>query len=84
MEASDIRSDGVCVHSLRHTAATKADEAGKPILAIRDMLGHKSVKTTEIYIHSIRRIKDAAELGINYGIKRKKKKKKKKRKPKSG
>ncbi len=79
-EKAGIREDGICAHSLRHTAATKAIKAGQSLLAVRDMLGHKSVQTTEIYIHSIRRIEEAAELQINYETEKKSKKKKSKKK----
>lgn len=76
MDRAGVRSGGVCIHSLRHTAATKAVESGQPLLKVRDMLGHKSVQTTELYVHQIRRMQDAAELGIDYGIKRKRRRKK--------
>lgn len=36
-------------HSLRHTAATLALEAGEPIHQVQDMLGHVSPKTTMRY-----------------------------------
>ena len=36
-------------HCLRATCATWALTAGAPIVAVRDMLGHSSVKTTEHY-----------------------------------
>lgn len=68
MKQARLSGDGLCVHSLRHTAASKAVEAGADLLAVRDMLGHKSVKTTELYVHNLKRVQDAAELRVNYNL----------------
>ena len=40
---------GVTPHSLRHQKAVDLLEAGVSLIYIRDILGHKSVTTTEIY-----------------------------------
>ncbi len=56
-----------CVHMLRHTAATQAYLAGADILAIRDMLGHKNIATTQEYLRSIDRTQRPAEDKIDYG-----------------
>ncbi|WP_420839792.1 tyrosine-type recombinase/integrase [Colwellia maritima] len=37
-------------HKLRHYFATTALEDGASIVTVRDLLGHSSVVTTEIYI----------------------------------
>ena len=44
-------------HSLRHTYATRLFENGTSILTISKLLGHSSIKTTEIYTHVMDNIK---------------------------
>lgn len=55
-----LRSAGVeykKFHSLRHTYATKLFENGTSILTVSKLLGHNSIKTTEIYTHVLENIK---------------------------
>ncbi len=59
---------GLSPHSLRHTAAALAYTNGADILSIRDMLGHRSVTTTENYLRSIDRIERAAELVVGRAL----------------
>ena len=42
---------GVSAHTLRHTAASLAVEAGEPLHRLRDRLGHSSVLVTSRYLH---------------------------------
>lgn len=48
-------------HQLRHTAITIAREAGTPLDAVREMAGHASIKSTEVYDHAIQRKRFAPE-----------------------
>ena len=44
-------------HALRHTYATKLFENRTPILTVSRLLGHSSIKTTEIYTHVLEDVK---------------------------
>ena len=48
-EAGTPIPDGISPHSFRHQKAVDLLEAGVPLVYIRDVLGHASVATTEIY-----------------------------------
>jgi site-specific recombinase XerD len=49
-QVADI-SGRVTPHMLRHTAATLLLEAGTDIRFIQQLLGHRSIVTTQIYVH---------------------------------
>ncbi len=66
---------GISTHKLRHTAATLMyQHGGVDTLVLKDILGHKSVSTTEIYTHlSDSQLRLAAEKSPLAGIRSNKK-----------
>ncbi len=68
LREAGLARPGLSPHSLRHTAAALAYTNGADILSIRDMLGHRSVTTTENYLRSIDRIERAAELVVGRAL----------------
>jgi integrase/recombinase XerD len=49
LQRPDLIPDKFSCHCIRHTLAIHLLQAGVPLVYIRDILGHVSIKTTEIY-----------------------------------
>lgn len=48
-EDTSLIPEGISCHSLRHSKAMHLLQSGVPLIYIRDLLGHESVVTTEVY-----------------------------------
>lgn len=78
LKKAGLSNLGITTHKLRHTAATLMYQYGNvDTLVLKDILGHESLATTEIYTHlSSENLKEAAKANPLAGQKAPKRKKK--------
>lgn len=55
-------------HDLRHTFASHLVMRGRPLIEVRDLLGHRSIKSTEIYAHLTEEFKKGATNCLTQGM----------------
>lgn len=54
LEKCGLKTEGMSVHKLRHTAATLMYQHGNvDIVQLKEILGHESLNTTDIYTHVV-------------------------------
>ncbi len=54
LEKSGLNEEGFSVHKLRHTAATLLYQHGNvDVMLLKELLGHESLATTQIYTHVV-------------------------------
>lgn len=51
LSSAALDTEKISIHKLRHTAATLLFQSGVDVRTIQDVLGHKSISTTQIYTH---------------------------------
>ena len=62
LQSAGLSGRGYSPHKLRHTAATLLYQNGVDMLALKEILGHENVSTTQIYTHiNQQQLRDAVE-----------------------
>lgn len=68
LRAAGLESERLTAHSLRHTAATLAMVNGASLQEVQQLLGHKSVNVTMIYLHQLEKAKNTSTDRITAAI----------------
>ena len=58
--SAGLESDRLTAHSLRHTAATLAMLNGASLNEVQQLLGHKNINITMVYLHTIERTQNSS------------------------
>lgn len=59
IKLSGLSTKGYTIHTLRHTFATRLLNKNVSLIKIKNLLGHRSIESTEIYLHTTK--KDLAD-----------------------
>jgi integrase/recombinase XerD len=62
----NVEVNGLCVHSLRATAATNALSHDADIRRVQDWLGHANISTTRLYDRRMSKPEDSPTLRVKY------------------
>lgn len=68
LRAAGLESDRLTAHSLRHTAATLAMLNGASLQEVQQLLGHKSINITMVYLHTLERANNSSTDKITAAI----------------
>ena len=68
MKEAGYDSTRLTAHSLRHSAATLALQAGMPLAEVSQFLRHSSIAVTMVYAHHVERMKSQCENAITNAI----------------
>lgn len=68
LRAAGLNSDRLTAHSLRHTAANLAIKNGAPLREVQQLLGHKNINITMIYLEQIERTANTSTERITAAI----------------
>ena len=52
LKLSNLSHKGYTIHSMRHTFATRLLNKNASLVKIKNLMGHKSIESTEIYLHT--------------------------------
>ncbi len=76
LEMAGLRTPGMSVHKLRHTAATLMYQTGEvDVRVLKEILGHEQLNTTQIYTHvTNRNIREAVSANPLAGVSRRSRK----------
>jgi site-specific recombinase XerD len=66
LRAAGLKTATITAHSLRHTAATLAVQAGVSLSQVQGMMRHADPRTTARYVHLHDRLTRAAEHALDF------------------
>ena len=64
LERAGLGDSGYTIYTFRHTYASWLVQAGVPLARVAQLMGHKSITTTEIYAHLAPAVADDVRLAL--------------------